>query len=100
MSRRSTKRKPRCFWPICGDATDHQTQKMMMTMTTHQCKRRKTCCCSLTDLEPAHDCPVHGEGEWPPRCETCGLFLKWEPVFIEMRDITGQIHYAMKEYRP
>ena len=25
------------------------------------------------------DCPVHGHGPWPPRCEECGRFLPWTP---------------------
>jgi hypothetical protein len=46
----------------------------------HVCRRSRTCRCSMQALEPAPDCPIHGDGpEWPPRCETCGKFLPWRP---------------------
>lgn len=44
-------------------------------MSEHQCRESKTCCCSLTALEPSDDCPQHGAGPWPPRCAICGRFL-------------------------
>ena len=64
----------------------------------HECRESKTCMCSLTALEPDESCPVHGVGEWPPRCGICGRFLKrpqslgytlydlpsWNPVSNEM----------------
>jgi hypothetical protein len=28
-------------------------------------------------LEPDERCPVHGPGEFPPRCAECGRFLPW-----------------------
>ena len=34
-----------------------------------------TCECSLTALEPDENCPVHGLGEYPPRCGVCGRFM-------------------------
>lgn len=40
----------------------------------HICKEDKTCCCSLTALEPDEDCPVHG-WPYPSRCR-CGRFVK------------------------
>lgn len=27
-------------------------------------------------MEPDEECPIHGAGEWPPRCCICGRFLK------------------------
>ena len=45
----------------------------------HVCQRPKTCCCSLLADEPDEACPVHGMGEWPPRCETCGQFMPRKP---------------------
>jgi hypothetical protein len=30
----------------------------------------------MTALEPHEDCPIHSLGEWPPRCEICGQFIK------------------------
>lgn len=43
----------------------------------HPCRESRTCCCSISGLEPNERCPVHGCGEWPPRCELCGKFLPW-----------------------
>lgn len=45
-------------------------------MTPHICHESKTCMCYLLALEPDERCPVHGCGEWPPRCAVCGRFLK------------------------
>lgn len=41
----------------------------------HECKESRTCCCSILADEPNEDCPVHGWGPYPPRCETCGKFM-------------------------
>lgn len=41
----------------------------------HMCHEAKSCCCSITALEPDEDCPVHAQGPWPPRCEVCGRFI-------------------------
>ncbi len=46
-------------------------------MRPHVCKRPTACCCSIQGLEPAEDCPIHGSGEWPPRCAICGRLLPW-----------------------
>ena len=46
-------------------------------MRTHECKTICTCCCSITASEPNEKCPMHGH-PWPPRCEICGRFMKWE----------------------
>jgi hypothetical protein len=43
----------------------------------HTCGESRTCCCSVIGIEPNERCPVHGTGEWPPRCGICGKFLKW-----------------------
>lgn len=32
--------------------------------------------CSIQALEPDEECPVHGIGEWPPRCVYCGQYMK------------------------
>jgi hypothetical protein len=45
----------------------------------HECQRPRTCCCSMSADEPSDDCPIHGSGEWPPRCATCGRMMKWQP---------------------
>lgn len=47
-------------------------------MKEHECRENKTCTCYLLADEPNEDCPVHGSGLWPPRCEICGRFMKWE----------------------
>lgn len=41
----------------------------------HICKRPYTCECGIAALEPAESCPIHGIGEWPPRCWVCGKFM-------------------------
>lgn len=43
----------------------------------HTCQESNTCCCSVQGLEPNERCPIHGAGEWPPRCGYCGKFLPW-----------------------
>jgi hypothetical protein len=43
----------------------------------HECQRPRTCSCGATADEPGDDCPIHGSGEWPPRCATCGRMMKW-----------------------
>ena len=45
-------------------------------MKKHKCKEDKTCTCSIVGLEPDENCPKHGCGEWPKRCEICGRFIK------------------------
>ena len=44
-------------------------------MQKHECKESKTCTCYSLALEPKEDCPIHGSGPWPPRCEICGRFF-------------------------
>jgi hypothetical protein len=46
-------------------------------MKPHKHRESTTCCCWLQALEPNENCPVHGWGPWPPRCEECGQFLPW-----------------------
>lgn len=43
----------------------------------HVCRESRSCVCSIQALEPDEECPVHGVGEWPPRCDVCGRFMKW-----------------------
>jgi hypothetical protein len=45
----------------------------------HSCKESNTCECYLLADEPAENCPVHGYGNWPPRCAECGKFMKRPP---------------------
>lgn len=45
-------------------------------MKPHECHEDNSCCCSMQALEPDEECPVHGFGEWPPRCGICGRFIK------------------------
>lgn len=51
--------------------------------TQHVCAESRTCQCYLAADAPNEDCPVHGFGVWPPKCVTCGRFLRW-PV-LEVR---------------
>lgn len=47
-----------------------------MAAKPHECRRPRTCCCSIQGLEPDEDCPIHG-WPWPPKCEECGRFIPW-----------------------
>lgn len=47
-------------------------------ITSHICKQATHCICSSINLEPDETCPIHGSGEFPPRCENCGQFIKWK----------------------
>lgn len=49
-------------------------------MKSHICIESHTCICGITADEPNEHCPVHGAGEWPPRCAICGQFIRREPV--------------------
>jgi hypothetical protein len=48
----------------------------------HVCKRDRTCRCSVIGLEPDDNCPIHGCGEWPPRCGECGRYITTADVVI------------------
>lgn len=48
----------------------------------HICRESKTCKCYSLALEPDEKCPIHCYGEWPPRCEICGRFMKWESRYF------------------
>jgi hypothetical protein len=54
-------------------------------MKNHKCKQLDYCICSIQGLEPTETRPIHGAGEWPPRCMYCGRFMKkehtWEIPF-------------------
>jgi hypothetical protein len=45
-------------------------------MKSHICRKSNTRGCYQLATEPDEECPVHGAGEWPPRCEVCGRFVK------------------------
>ena len=48
----------------------------MTTMTKpHDCREPHDCWCYMLSDEPNEECPVHGSGPWPPRCEECGRFM-------------------------
>lgn len=44
----------------------------------HKHERPNTCICYILALEPNENCPIHGYGEWPPRCKICGKFMPYE----------------------
>lgn len=52
-------------------------------MRGHEHRESKTCSCYILGLEPDESCPVHGMGEWPPRCEICGQFVKRKEISTE-----------------
>lgn len=52
--------------------------KRLDEIAAHKCRESQTCSCYLLATEPNENCPVHGAGEWPPRCEECGRYLKRE----------------------
>jgi hypothetical protein len=49
-------------------------------------ERSHTCCCSMSGYEPNENCPVHGCGEWPPRCCKCGQFIKYRDLGTRARE--------------
>jgi hypothetical protein len=58
----------------------------------HKCVKRNWCTCSSIAFEPNEDCPIHGVGDWPPRCADCGRFMKWPEPSL------GSIHDWIEEY--
>lgn len=49
-------------------------------MAAHTHELPRTCICYLLAQEPDEKCPIHGGGEWPPRCAHCGRFMPWPSV--------------------
>lgn len=49
---------------------------------THAHEENRTCTCDTQALEPNENCPLHGAGEYPPRCKHCGQFIKRKPLCI------------------
>ncbi len=45
-------------------------------MKKHKHKESQECNCWILSDTPDEDCPQHGIGEWPPRCQYCGRFIK------------------------
>lgn len=66
-------------------------------MKQHTCKESKTCSCSVIGLEPDEECPVHGYGEYPPRCEICGRFIKRTEYIFE--DIARNPSQFLKNFQ-
>jgi len=45
-------------------------------MSTHECREGRSCVCSISDLEPREDCPIHGGAHMlPARCAECGRYF-------------------------
>ena len=44
----------------------------------HVCHEYHGCTCSSYALEPSEGCFDHGGGPWPPKCDVCGRFLRWD----------------------
>ncbi len=58
-------------------------------MKPHICLESTSCTCSVVGLEPDETCPVHGAGEWPPRCCRCGKFMhREEPDYEGWLEVT------------
>jgi hypothetical protein len=49
---------------------------------THVCAERDYCTCQTYALAPDDTCTVHGVGDWPPRCDECGRFVKRHAAVI------------------
>ena len=64
-------------------------------MKTHICKPIDYCLCSPIAFEPSERCPIHVGGfvTWPPKCATCGRFVKQNekilPRAAQSRDNSG-----------
>lgn len=52
-----------------------QPRKKPTPPAPHTCARPRTCSCSMSADEPDYRCPIHGGGEWPPQCATCGRIM-------------------------
>lgn len=78
-------------------------------MKPHVCQESKTCCCSVVGIEPDEECPMHGAGPWPPRCDICGRFMKrfMESAGVEWTPIespppappTGFFHWVGEKFK-
>lgn len=55
---------------------------MVNPLTKCAHKEADYCVCDSQALEPNDECPIHGAGEFPPRCMYCGCFMPW-PKFDE-----------------
>ncbi len=54
-----------------------QPRKKPKPPAPHTCQRPRSCCCSMSADEPDDRCPIHGGGEWPPKCGTCGRIMPY-----------------------
>ena len=41
----------------------------------HECVAVDYCTCRQDADTPDEKCPIHGAGEWPPRCSICGKLM-------------------------
>lgn len=66
----------------------------MSKIKNHTCKKSTMCTCSSLGLEPDESCPVHGAGEFPPRCEICGKYMPYKEETAEQmyKDLFNLIH--------
>jgi hypothetical protein len=71
-------------------------------MKNHNCKEEDLCICSTVALEPKENCPVHGAGEYPPRCKTCGKYIKiqnnnrtnWQHPLVDKLSMVDELPQA------
>jgi hypothetical protein len=54
----------------------------MQIVRDHTCHRSMDCICSISALEPADQCPQHGGGSWPPRCDVCQRYLPYSEAGV------------------
>lgn len=57
--------------------TEQGSQVREGEMKPHKHERDKLCKCSPYMTEPHPNCPIHSDGDWPPRCVICGQFLPY-----------------------
>lgn len=60
--------------PINRICSECHAERLRADIKEHICKRIDYCICSSIADEPNENCPIHGHGEFPPRCIICGRF--------------------------
>ena len=61
--------------------------RTVQDLVRHVCHEPTECTCCTSALEPDDNCPKHGSGPWPPRCNVCGKFLSWTVRNIDVPNI-------------
>jgi len=71
-----------CGWEVLATSPEDalkrwNTRTPKEVIKKHTCQVDTGCSCYQGASEPAEDCAVHGSGTFPPRCATCGKFMRW-----------------------